>query len=77
MGLSWDMSRSARDRTLLSCGICKHLKSRLVRQKMLTRVPICEIVESALLAYLPKDGNQPVVTTPRQHVDYGAWTEYK
>ena len=44
---------------------------------MLTRVPINEQVERALLAYLPKDDNQPVVTEPRQSVDYGNWIEYQ
>ena len=75
MGLSWNMSRGSKDRVLLSCGICPYLKSRLIRQKMLNRTPICEIVESALLAYLPKDDNRPIVVEPRQHIDYNTWVE--
>ena len=77
MGLSWNMKRGRQDRTLLVIGVCPYIKSRLIRQKMLTRVPINEQVERALLAYLPKDDGEPVVTEPRQSVDYGNWIEYK
>ena len=77
MGLSWNMKRGRQDRTLMVVGICPYLRSRLIRQKLLTRQPICEIVESALIAFLPKDDGGPVVTPPRQSVDYGSWIEYK
>ena len=86
MGLSWNMRRGRRDRILLTVGICPHLKSRLIRQKLMSRKPLCELIEEALLAYLPADTNQPIRPGPRQPVDqqainhgaidYGAWTVY-
>lgn len=77
VGLSYNMRRGRKDRILLSTGICPHLKSRLVREKLLSRRPIVEIIESALLAYLPADNNKPIQTAPRQSIDYSTWIDYK